>query len=99
METETDNEALEVLIALLIGVPLAILLSMYATLLITKIVEWYSIPLQLTFKQWFGIDSIISICLLGMKGKSQEKWYRAIFTSAFIITFLFGSLWIVSKML
>lgn len=97
MKTEQDQSALQLLLLLIIGIPLSILVSLYGTLLTAKIIEWYQIPATLTFKQLFGINSIVAIWIMGRK-KSTEKWYKSIFESAFVISFLFGMLFIVSKL-
>lgn len=99
MKTEQSHTStLEAFTALLIGLPLSILVSMYGTLLITKIVEWYSVPFHLTFKQWFGIDAIFAMVSLSIS-KTQDKWYVNVFSQAFIITCLFGILYLMSQIL
>lgn len=97
-----DLSAVKLLILLFVGIPLGILVSLYSTLLVTKIVAWYNVPVHLTFKQWFGVDLVLTIMLMSLKSKGDgtlTSLFTALFGGAFAITIGFALYYITSTLI
>lgn len=87
----------KVIILLVMG----FLLTFYETWLIVKVVEWFEIPLQLTFLEWFGVISVVDIMLLGNKNVTRDKEtteiaFKGVIMKALMYTLLTGILYLSS---
>lgn len=60
-------------------------LTLYEVFVIVKIINWYHIPLQLSYKQWFGIDFIVAILIIRSKDLKQKSTTKDAITDFIII--------------
>lgn len=102
MKNNDDVSRFEWLTTLLIGVILGTLVSMYGVFAIIKLVNWFTIPIELTFKQWFGLMAIFGLITYVMvKNKKEDEASPFIvmlvshLTKAGIITIVLGLYYII----
>ncbi len=90
-----EENYFEALVAFALAITLSIFVTIYEVYVLMKFIKWYNIPLSLSFKQIFGIITIISLISIGWtkadENKDKSIWYRSFnpsFMRIFLISFM-----------
>lgn len=94
MKKETTG--LEALGLITFAIVFGIAASAYRAYILVMVAHWFKFPVPLTFVQWFGIINIFSLMKFVYDGgkKKSESPYLDLFLGTFLITVLWGILFI-----
>lgn len=90
---KNDDRAFEGLVAFILGITVSVFTIAYKVYVIMRFVSWFNVPIELSFRQWYGLISIIGlISYTWVKTDDEGKsiWYKIfnpIFLSVFMSTF------------
>lgn len=93
MKTETNY--FEAIVAFTMGIVLSIFTTAYKVYAIMKFVTWFNIPIELNFRQWFGILAVLSLLSYQWTKSEYDKdksvWsntFCPLIISVFVTSFL-----------